>query len=298
MARTLRCIHSIILTTAKCLQCITADCKALTRVCVIDYAAYDQFTKPPSPITDYLTWCVSQVMVMCAFFFVLYITPAFSFSGITAEALESITTTLADVQAHLCMLIMPLTILVGHSLESDLRALQLSHPWCIDTALIFHHPRRRPLKPGLAWLTRKWLGRTIQDRGPGGHDPEEDARACVDLLKAKIKNGPGYGEFKTDPGAVAHSQSHSPSRGAGIVGRAGPGLGTGRRMPTRCPSLVHSCPTPSLALTSHSTLLHTCLTTPLNADILDSALAFAYTPPLTVPIHAPQYRHPCPYPSP
>ncbi|KAH9983579.1 hypothetical protein BJV77DRAFT_1072756 [Russula vinacea] len=124
-----------------------------------------------------------------------------------------------------------------------------------DTALIFHHPRRRPLKPGLAWLTRKWLGRTIQDRGPGGHDPEEDARACVDLLKAKIKMGQ--------------------------VGRAGPGLGTGRRMPTRCPSLVHSCPTPSLALTSHSTLLHTCLTTPLNADILDSALAFAYTPPLT-----------------
>jgi RNA exonuclease 1 len=34
-----------------------------------------------------------------------------------------------------------------------------------------------------------WLSRTIQDRGPGGHDPEEDARACVDLLKAKIKNG-------------------------------------------------------------------------------------------------------------
>jgi hypothetical protein len=27
------------------------------------------------------------------------------------------------------------------------------------------------------------------DRGPGGHDPEKDVRACVDLLKAKIKNG-------------------------------------------------------------------------------------------------------------
>lgn len=84
---------------------------------------------------------------------------------------------------------MPSTILLGHSLESDLRALQLAHPRCIDTALLFHHPRGRPLKPGLAWLTRKWLGRTIQDRGPGGHNPEEDAQACVDLLKAKIKNG-------------------------------------------------------------------------------------------------------------
>ncbi|KAH9988749.1 hypothetical protein BJV77DRAFT_1145224 [Russula vinacea] len=137
-----------------CEMCITADGKALTRVCVIDYAtdkvAYDQFVKPPSPITDYLT----------------------RFSGITAEALESITTTLADVQAHLRTLITPSTILVGHSLESDLRALQLSHPRCIDTALIFHHPRGRPLKPGLAWLTRKWLGRTIQDRGPADTIPK------------------------------------------------------------------------------------------------------------------------------
>ncbi|KAF8462662.1 hypothetical protein DFH94DRAFT_831793 [Russula ochroleuca] len=188
-----------------CEMCITADGKALTRVCVIDYAtnkvAYDQFVKPPSPITDYLT----------------------RFSGITAQALESVTTTLADVQAHLSTLITPSTILIGHSLESDLRALQLSHPRCIDTALIFHHPRGRPLKPGLAWLTRKWLGRTIQDRGPGGHDPEEDARACVDLLKAKIKNGPGYGEFKTDYepilARIARSQSHTPSRGAGTGAR-------------------------------------------------------------------------------
>jgi RNA exonuclease 1 len=160
-----------------CEMCLTADGKALTRVCIVDYATnravYNQFVKPPSPITDYRT----------------------RFSGITAQDLESITTSLADVQAHLRTIITPSTILLGHSLESDLRALKLSHPWCIDTALIFHHPDGRPLKPGLAWLTRKWLGRIIQNRGPSGHDPEEDARACVDLLKAKIKNRPGYGEF-------------------------------------------------------------------------------------------------------
>jgi RNA exonuclease 1 len=55
-------------------------------------------------------------------------------------------------------------------------------------ALVFYHPRRRPLKHS-AWLTRKWLGRTMEDRGPGGHNPEEDAGACVDFLNAKIKNG-------------------------------------------------------------------------------------------------------------
>ena len=163
------------------------DGKALTRVCVINFetgnVVYDQLVKPPSPITDYLTRCVDKLHTSFP------LNHQFSFSGITAEALEPITTNLADVQAHLQTLITPSTILVGHSLESDLRALQIAHPLCIDTALIFHHPRGRPLKPGLAWLTRKWLGRTIQDRGPGGHNPEEDARACVDLLKAKIKNG-------------------------------------------------------------------------------------------------------------
>ena len=38
---------------------MTADGKALTRVCVIDFdtgkVAYDQLVKPPSSITDYLT---------------------------------------------------------------------------------------------------------------------------------------------------------------------------------------------------------------------------------------------------
>jgi hypothetical protein len=35
------------------------------------------------------------------------------------------------------------------------------------------------------WLWAKQTG----SRRPGGHDPEEDVRACVDLLKAKVKNG-------------------------------------------------------------------------------------------------------------
>ncbi|KAN0141726.1 hypothetical protein V8E53_000188 [Lactarius tabidus] len=169
-----------------------------THVCVINFdtgkVLYDQLVKPPSPITDYLT----------------------RFSGITAAALDPVTTTLVDVQAHLRTLITPSTILLGHSLESDLNALKLSHARCIDTALIFHHPRGRSLKPGLTWLTRKWLGRVIQDRGPGGHNPEEDARACMDLLKAKIKNGPRYGEFRADfePILARIARSHSRNRGS------------------------------------------------------------------------------------
>jgi RNA exonuclease 1 len=102
-----------------------------------------------------------------------------------------VTTTLADVQMFLLPLLSrtPTPILLGHSLDSDLKALKLCHPRCIDTALMYHHPRGRPMKPGLAWLTKKWCGREIQANGDGGHDPQEDARACLDLLKLKLENG-------------------------------------------------------------------------------------------------------------
>ena len=112
-------------------------------------------------------------------------------SGITEEALRDVTTTFEEVQGQVLSILSatPTPILLGHSLESDLRSLKICHPRCIDTAVIFHHPRGRPLKPGLAWLTKKWCAREIQNRGEGGHDPEEDARACVDLLRKKVQNG-------------------------------------------------------------------------------------------------------------
>jgi RNA exonuclease 1 len=104
-------------------------------------------------------------------------------------------------------------ILIGHSLESDLKALKICHPRCIDTALLYHHPRGRPLKPGLAWLTKKWCGRQIQTRGEGGHDPEEDARACVDLLKLKLEYGPGFGEYKIDFESIFERMGRCDARG-------------------------------------------------------------------------------------
>jgi RNA exonuclease 1 len=106
-------------------------------------------------------------------------------------------------------------ILLGHSLESDLKALKICHPRCIDTALTYHHPRGRPLKPGLKWLTEKWCGRKIQTRGEGGHDPEEDARACLDLLKKKLEEGPGFGEYKTDYESIFERMGRATWRGGG-----------------------------------------------------------------------------------
>lgn len=66
-----------------------------------------------------------------------------------------------------------------------------------------------------------WLGGTIQDRGPSVHDPEEDARACMDLLKAKIRNAfpfpankgrrvqPVQDDYEPIPAAVQMGTAHT-----------------------------------------------------------------------------------------
>ncbi|KAH9022196.1 hypothetical protein EDB85DRAFT_1895320 [Lactarius pseudohatsudake] len=90
----------------------------------------------------------------------VYYQPVKLQNPITVVPAFPVPTTLTDVQKHLRTPISPSTILLVHSLESELRALHL--------AQLLHLPRGRPLKPELTWLTYK-------DRGPGGHNPKEDA---------------------------------------------------------------------------------------------------------------------------
>lgn len=99
---------------------------------------------------------------------------------------------------------------------------------------MYHHPRGRPLKPGLAWLTKKWCGREIQTGGEGGHDPEEDARACLDLLKKKLAGGPGFGEYKTDLESIFERMSRSNRRAGG-----GPGTIKSAVVDHGNPSVMH-----------------------------------------------------------
>ena len=112
--------------------------------------------------------------------------------------LENVTTTLPDIQEKLVEILHPRTILIGHSLNSDLTALKLTHPFIIDTAIIYPHPRGPPLKSSLKWLAQKYLNREIQKghgtTGPGaGHDSIEDAKTCLDLVKQKCEKGKGWG---------------------------------------------------------------------------------------------------------
>ncbi|KAA8896389.1 hypothetical protein FN846DRAFT_783696 [Sphaerosporella brunnea] len=157
-----------------CEMVTTADGMELARISVIDWdgnVVYDQLVKPDKPITDYLT----------------------IYSGITAEMLAPISTTLNDVQAHLLALFNNDSILVGQSLNSDLAAMKFSHPHIIDTSVIYHHTRGPPYKASLKWLTQRFLKREIQKTSIAGHNSIEDARACLDLLKLKLDKGKSFG---------------------------------------------------------------------------------------------------------
>ena len=127
---------------------------------------YDTYVKPSAKIIDYRT----------------------IYSGITAEILENITTSLTDVQVKLKEFIPHDAILVGQSLENDLHALKLYHPHVIDTALLFTNNSRH--KPKLKMLAQRLLKATIQKYGEG-HSSIEDALTCMKLVQLKLEKGSG-----------------------------------------------------------------------------------------------------------
>ena len=148
---------------------------ALTRISLVEWdgnVLLDELVKPDKPIIDYLT----------------------PYSGITPAKLENVTTSLKDIQDRLLKEITPKHILIGHSLNADLMALKLTHPFVIDTSILYPHPRGPPMKSSLKWLAQKYLSREIQKgHGTQGHDSIEDARACLDLVKMKCERGPQWG---------------------------------------------------------------------------------------------------------
>ncbi|XP_019373739.1 PREDICTED: RNA exonuclease 1 homolog [Gavialis gangeticus] len=150
-----------------CEMCYTTQGLELTRVTVVDpnlQVAYNTFVKPDNDIIDYNT----------------------RFSGVTEEDLKNTTTTIRDVQAILLNLFSAATILIGHSLESDLFAVKLFHNTVVDTSIVFPHRLGLPHKRALKNLTADYLRRIIQD-DVGGHDSREDAAACMELMLWKVK---------------------------------------------------------------------------------------------------------------
>ncbi|KAK5084219.1 hypothetical protein LTR05_005295 [Lithohypha guttulata] len=156
------------------------DATSLARVSIVSYpdgkTIIDKYVKPAQPITNYFT----------------------QFSGITPEILENVTTTLQDVQKEILELLTPASVLLGHSLDSDLNALKLTHPFLVDTSIIYPHPRGLPLRSSLKYLANKYLKREIQTGGANGHNSVEDAQAVLDLVKLKCEKGPKWGTIEAN----------------------------------------------------------------------------------------------------
>lgn len=136
----------------------------------------DKLVKPKLPITNYFT----------------------QYSGMTPEKLENVTTSLEDIQQELLGILTPSSVLLGHSLDSDLNALKLTHPFVIDTSIIYPHPRGLPLRSSLKYLANKYLKREIQTGGANGHNSVEDAQAVLDLVKLKCEKGPKWGTIEAN----------------------------------------------------------------------------------------------------
>lgn len=150
-----------------CEMCYTVRGLECTKVTVVDVEGrtmYDAFVRPEHEIVDYNT----------------------RFSGITASHLSKHAKPLRQVQTELLHIINENTVLIGHGLENDLRALKIVHCNVVDTAHSFPHLKGLPYKRSLKNLAATVLDREIQCEDTG-HDSFEDACTCMELMLWRVR---------------------------------------------------------------------------------------------------------------
>ncbi|XP_070062954.1 GATA zinc finger domain-containing protein 7 isoform X2 [Drosophila virilis] len=143
------------------------DVTKVSLVALNGQLVYEHYVRPDADIVDYNT----------------------RYSGVTAKDLKSSgVKTLAEVQRDLLELIDAETILIGHGLDNDLRALRIVHNTLIDTSIAFPHTSGFPYRRALRHLTKTHLNREIQcGDGATGHSSFEDSRACMELMLWRVR---------------------------------------------------------------------------------------------------------------
>lgn len=150
----------------------------VTRVTLVnerEEVVIETFVQPENRITDYLT----------------------EYSGVTPADLTDVVTRVSDVRQLVKSVLPADAILVGQSLEQDLRKLRLRHPYVIDTSVIFNLSGTRQVKASLKFLAKKFLGTEIQSGF--GHCSREDAIAALRLVQLKLEKGKRFGDAVIDP---------------------------------------------------------------------------------------------------
>ncbi|ESQ54057.1 hypothetical protein EUTSA_v10024938mg [Eutrema salsugineum] len=160
------------------IDCEMVQCEdgsdAVVRVAAVDRdlkVILDEFVKPDQPVVDYRT----------------------DITGLTAEDVENATTvSVVDIQENLQMFLSEDTILVGQSLNHDMKVLKIDHPRVIDTSLVFKYKypgSRKPRKlqrPSLNYLCKSILGYEVQKDGVP-HNCVDDAAAAMKLVLAIVE---------------------------------------------------------------------------------------------------------------
>ncbi|XP_037034578.1 RNA exonuclease 5 [Bradysia coprophila] len=171
-----------------CEMCYTsAGCNEVTRISIVDEqyeSIYETLVLPKNKILNYLT----------------------PYSGITAEMMTNVTKTLEQVQRDVQQLLPRDAILVGQSLNCDLMACKLMHPYVIDTSVIFNLSGIPKIKSKLQTLAREFLGEQIQ-ANPLGHDSIEDCATTLKLVKLKLSKGMCFGDEYLKSRAIASTQT-------------------------------------------------------------------------------------------
>lgn len=156
-----------------CEMCDTINGIAITRLTLVDHnckVILDTYIQPDATITNYRT----------------------QWSGVTEENIKSVTVSIFQAQLAFMRIVSADTILVGHSLENDLRALKIIHNKCCDTAVMYPHSQGYPLRRKLKVIAEEYLGIVIQS-SDSGHNSVEDAAAAMELAILKMENGPEFG---------------------------------------------------------------------------------------------------------